>query len=162
MLTPTAARRVVAAGVIGFVALSTARAAKVAADGYTEGWGYANEEWRSSPAVAFVNELPSDAVVYTDDPLDTRGCDQCTCDEPAGSCTHPGIVLVGANDVCNAGQVPPAPGVIHPGDCVEYGGLQSVLMQGSPTPNTACYVDHHPVATGSVEPQGPITVCCEA
>ena len=63
-----ALRRVLAAGVVGFVALSTARAAKVAADGYEEGWGYAAQAWRSSPAVAYVNELPSGAVVYSDDP----------------------------------------------------------------------------------------------
>jgi hypothetical protein len=63
-----AARRAVAVAVLGFVALSTVRAAKVAADGYTQGWGYAAEAWRSSPVVAYVNALPGRAVVYSDDP----------------------------------------------------------------------------------------------
>jgi hypothetical protein len=62
-----AARRLVAAAVGGFVLLSAARAAKVAADGYAEGWGYAAESWRSSPTVAFVNALPNSAAVYSDD-----------------------------------------------------------------------------------------------
>jgi hypothetical protein len=64
----TAARRLVAGAVAGFVALSVARAAKVAGDGYEEGWGYSAESWRASPAVAFVNALPHDAAVYSDDP----------------------------------------------------------------------------------------------
>jgi hypothetical protein len=67
-LTP-ALRRIVAVGVVGFVALCTARAAKVAGDGYEEGWGYAAEAWRSSPAVAFVKELPRATAVYSDDPF---------------------------------------------------------------------------------------------
>jgi hypothetical protein len=67
-LTP-AMRRIVAAGVVGFVALCTARAAKVAGAGYEEGWGYAAAAWRSSPAVAFVKDLPSGTAVYSDDPF---------------------------------------------------------------------------------------------
>ena len=64
----TAMRRMIAVAVVGFVALCAARAAKVAGDGYERGWGYAAERWRSSPAVAYVNALPSGAVVYSDDP----------------------------------------------------------------------------------------------
>lgn len=62
-------RRAVGALVVAFVALSAARAAKTAADGYEQGWAYASKDWRSSPAVAYVNALPSEAVVYSDNPF---------------------------------------------------------------------------------------------
>ena len=65
----TVMRRVVAVGVVGFVALCSARAAKVAGDGFEEGWGYAAEAWRSSAAVAFVKDLPSGTAIYSDDPF---------------------------------------------------------------------------------------------
>jgi len=63
-----AMRRGMAVAIAAFVALCAVRAAKVAEDGYEHGWGYAAEEWRSSPAVAYVNALPPHAVVYSDDP----------------------------------------------------------------------------------------------
>lgn len=61
------ARRAIAAAALAFVTLSVVRAAKVAEDGYEHGWGYAAEEWQSSPAVAYVQALPRSAAVYSDD-----------------------------------------------------------------------------------------------
>ena len=62
------ARRVVAVAVVGFVALSLVRTAKVVRDGYVEGWGYESSEWRSSATVAYVATLPPSTAVYSDDP----------------------------------------------------------------------------------------------
>jgi len=60
-------RRGVAVAIAAFVALTVVRAAKVADNGYEHGWGYSADEWRSSPAVAYVNALPRGAAVYSDD-----------------------------------------------------------------------------------------------
>ena len=63
-----ATRRVVAVAVTALVALSVVRTVKVAGDGFEHGWGYTSDQWRSSAAVAYVNELPGTAAVYSDDP----------------------------------------------------------------------------------------------
>jgi hypothetical protein len=61
-------RRLVAVAVAAFVALSVVRTVKVAGEGFEHGWGYTSDKWRSSAAVAYVNELPDAAAVYSDDP----------------------------------------------------------------------------------------------
>jgi hypothetical protein len=61
-------RRAIAVPVAGFVALSLVRGAKIVTEGFNEGWGYSSQRWRSSPAVRYVNGLPLDAAVYSDDP----------------------------------------------------------------------------------------------
>lgn len=102
-------------------------------------------------------------VIYTEPVLDTRDCTSCVCDAPSGSCDHPGVVLVAANDGCNLAQVSPPPISVATGECVVADAqVQSVYAVAQATPHTECGVASEAEPMGEVSPQGPITVCCAA
>jgi hypothetical protein len=97
-------------------------------------------------------------VIYTGEPIDGRGCEECSCNEPSGSCEQSIAYLVGNNNACQLN----GPGFlpVAQDDCTQFGEVLSVLL-GEPTPTTTCVPTGVPAPTGSVDAQGPVTVCCE-
>lgn len=96
-------------------------------------------------------------VIYTEDAFDDRGCEACSCNAVSGSCEESIAYAVDNNVACQL--LPPHFLPISAGDCTSLGAVQSLLL-GAPTPETTCTAAGTPAATGSVEPQGPVTVCC--
>ncbi|HWB81436.1 MAG TPA: hypothetical protein VG755_41020 [Nannocystaceae bacterium] len=96
-------------------------------------------------------------VIYTDDAIDDRGCDECSCNPVSGSCEESVAYLVATSPACQLN--PGGFSAIVEGDCSSSGVVQSLLL-GAPVAATTCTAAGRPAANGSVEPQGPITVCC--
>jgi hypothetical protein len=104
--------------------------------------------------------LGSREVIYTQDAIDTRDCSACECADPEVDCSEPGVVMVSANQSCDLGDFP-APVGVSPDDCMQY-APHSVLMNGSSEATTSCGVAEASVPTGMAQPQGAVTICCEA
>lgn len=96
-------------------------------------------------------------VIYTEDAFDSRGCDECTCNAASGACEETFAYLVSGGG-CQL--IPPGFLGIVEDDCTSFGAVQSLLL-GAPTATTTCTPTGVPAANGSVDPQGPVTVCCD-
>jgi hypothetical protein len=111
-------------------------------------------------------ECPGDGfgvkhLVFSPEVEDTRSCTACTCGEPEGTCVTSGVDLYDFDNNCMP-QMFNAPVDMPAVGCVisEFHVFDASYPNSAiPTPQTSCEPGVSN-ATGDVDVQGPVTVCC--
>lgn len=111
-------------------------------------------------------ECPGDGfgvkhLVFSPEVEDTRSCTACTCGEPEGTCVTSGVDLYDFDNNCmpqmfNVPVDMPASGCVISDFAVFDASYPNSAI---PTPQTSCEPGVSN-ATGDVDVQGPVTVCC--